>query len=81
VSALVQPPFAYGTTLQPMRIHRDRPDQPVIHVDCPNCHWVKALFAYSNASRHIFFCPRCQHFWDILPGGNTPATPGPATRH
>jgi hypothetical protein len=36
----------------------------VIHVDCPVCHWTRAVLAYENARKRCFLCPHCQHLWD-----------------
>jgi hypothetical protein len=44
---------------------------PVTFVHCPACDYARAVFAYEEASRWYFFCPRCQHAWD------TPSMPGP----
>ena len=38
--------------------------QRVIHVECPACHWAKAVLAYENGQKRCFFCPPCQHVWD-----------------
>ncbi len=38
--------------------------QRVIHVECPACHWTKAVLAYKQLRTRRFFCPRCQHVWD-----------------
>ncbi len=40
------------------------PLQRVIHVECPACHWTKAVLAYENPRTRCFFCPHCQHVWD-----------------
>ena|SRR6266851_5700965 len=38
--------------------------QRVIHVECPACHWTKAVLAYKNSRTRCFLCPHCQHVWD-----------------
>jgi hypothetical protein len=38
--------------------------QRVIHVECPACHWTKAVLAYKQSRTRCFFCPHCQHVWD-----------------
>ena len=42
----------------------DARSQRVIHVECPACHWTKAVLAYENAQKRCFLCPHCQHVWD-----------------
>jgi len=48
------------------------PRKPALHVECPACHWTKATLAYENTWRQCFFCPHCQHLWDI---SRTPTIP------
>jgi hypothetical protein len=39
-------------------------------VECPACHFAKAVLAFTyRTSIQYFFCSRCQHVW------NTPAPP------
>ena len=38
--------------------------QRVIRVECPACHWTKAVLAYKESRTRCFFCPHCQHVWD-----------------
>ena len=38
--------------------------QRVIHVECPACHWPKAVLAYENSRTRCFLCPHCQFLWD-----------------
>ena len=38
--------------------------QRVICVECPACHWAKAVLAYENPQKRCFFCPHCQFLWD-----------------
>ncbi len=40
--------------------------QGVIHVECPACHWTKAVLAYENSRTRCFLCPHCQHVWDTI---------------
>jgi hypothetical protein len=37
---------------------------PVVFVDCPACHWTKAVLAYENSRKRVFLCPHCQFLWD-----------------
>jgi hypothetical protein len=38
--------------------------QRVIHVECPACHWTKAVLAYKQSRTRCCFCPHCQHVSD-----------------
>jgi transposase-like protein len=40
------------------------PVRGVTYVDCPRCHWTKAVLAYENARKRCFVCPHCQHLWN-----------------
>src|SRR5260221_5722487 len=36
----------------------------VTYVECPGCHWTKAVLAYENLQQRCVCCPRCQLIWD-----------------
>src|SRR5260370_30461752 len=35
----------------------------VIYVECPACHWTKAVLADEHSLKRCFFCPHCRHVW------------------
>src|SRR5437879_10843788 len=38
----------------------------IIFVECPRCHWAKAVLAYEKKpGERCFLCPHCQHVWDV----------------
>jgi len=36
----------------------------VTYVECPACHWTKAVLAYENPRQRCVFCPCCELLWD-----------------
>jgi hypothetical protein len=42
------------------RLHAMAIPQPVIHVTCPECHWIKAVLAYETRVARCCLCPHCQ---------------------
>ena len=36
----------------------------VTYVECPGCHWTRAVLAYESSQQRCVFCPRCQLMWD-----------------
>lgn len=36
----------------------------VTYVECPTCHWGKAVLAYEDSRKRCFLCPHCSHVWD-----------------
>jgi hypothetical protein len=39
-------------------------DLPLTFVECPACHFAKAVVTYRNIAQLYFSCPSCEHAWN-----------------
>jgi hypothetical protein len=51
-------------------------DLPLTFVECQACRFAKAVVAYRNIARLYFFCPSCEHTWNVPKPSTTLKAPG-----
>jgi hypothetical protein len=41
--------------------------ETLIHVTCPKCSFLGAVLAFEWFGLKSYFCPKCEHGWDVAP--------------